>query len=245
MMHDFENKVVLITGGSRGIGLACAKAFVEKGATVIMCARNEAAVTAAAQALGGTCRGIACDVSDADAVKATVDAVVKEYGALHILVNNAGTTDDGLLARMKNAQWKRVMATNLDGAFYLCRAAARVMLRQRYGRIINIGSVIGLRGQAGQANYAAAKAGLIGFTKAYAREVASRNITVNLVAPGLIDTDMIADLTAEAREAALDHIPVKRAGCPEEIAHAVVFLASDAAAYITGAVLPVDGGLAM
>ncbi|HDP34934.1 MAG TPA: 3-oxoacyl-[acyl-carrier-protein] reductase [Candidatus Hydrogenedentes bacterium] len=244
-MNQFEGKAVLVTGGSRGIGLACAKAFALQGATVIVCGRNEAAAQAAAASVGGKCEALGCDVSDANAVKRLVDEIIRRHGALHILVNNAGVTEVGLAARMKNEQWERVLATNLNGAFYTCRAAARHMLKQRYGRIVNIGSVIGLRGQAGQCNYAAAKAGLVGFTKAYAREVAPRNITVNMVAPGLIETDMIAGMTEDMRAAAIAQIPVGRAGEPEEVANAVVFLASDAAAYITGAVIPVDGGLAM
>ena len=244
-MNQFEGKVALVTGGSRGIGLACARLFANQGAQVIICGRNEAAAHAAAAEIGDSCAGVACDVSDPDAVKQLLDSVTTSRGALHILVNNAGITEPGLLPRMKNDQWERVIATNLNGAFYTCRAAAKIMLKQRYGRIINIGSVIGLRGQAGQCNYAAAKAGLIGFTKAYAREVASRNITVNLVAPGLIETDMTSNMTAEMRDAAVQQIPVARVGSPEEVAYAVAFLASDAAAYITGAVIPVDGGFAI
>ena len=244
-MNQFEGKVALVTGGSRGIGLACAKLFANQGAQVIICSRNDAAASAAAAEIGNSCTGIACDVSDPEAVKQLLDSVNTTWGALHILVNNAGITEPGLLPRMKNEQWERVIAVNLSSAFYTCRAAAKLMLRQRYGRIVNIGSVIGLRGQAGQCNYAAAKAGLIGFTKSYACEVASRNITVNLVAPGLIETDMTSNMTAEMRDAAVQQIPVARVGSPEEVAYAVAFLASEAAAYITGAVIPVDGGFAI
>lgn len=244
-MNQFEGKVALVTGGSRGIGLACAKLFAGQGAQVIICSRNEDAVQAAAKEIGRACTGVACDVADPDAVKKMVDEISAVHGAIHILVNNAGITDDGLVPMMKNHKWDRVIATNLNGAFYACRAAAKLMLKKRYGRIVNIGSVIGLRGQAGQCNYAAAKAGLIGFTKSYAREVASRNITVNLVAPGLIETDMTSAMSDEMREAARKQIPVARVGSPEEVAYAVAFLASDAAAYITGTVIPVDGGLAI
>lgn len=244
-MKRFTESVVLISGGTRGIGMACARLLLDEGARVVVCGRSETAAREAAQGLGKHCRGYGCDVSDPDAVNAMTAAVLEDFGALHILVNNAGITRDGLLARMKNEQWRDVIDTNLSGVFHLCRAAARPMLRQRFGRIINIGSVTGIRGQAGQCNYAAAKAGLIGFSKAYAREVASRNITVNVVAPGLIDTDMTAPMSQEMRDTALAHIPAGRTGAPEEVAAVVAFLASDAAAYITGAVVPVDGGLGM
>ncbi len=244
-MGPLTDKVALITGGTRGIGRACAELFVERGATVVLCGRSEESARAAAAQIGGACRGCGCDVSDSGAVKDLINALVAELGGLHILVNNAGLTADGLLPRMKDEDWRHVMATNLDAVFYACRAAARIMLKQRFGRIVNIGSVVGLRGQAGQCNYAAAKAGLVGFTKAYAREVASRNITVNLAAPGLIDTDMTAHLGEAVRAAACEQIPLGRPGAPREVAEVVAFLASDAAAYITGAVIPVDGGLGM
>ena len=244
-MKDFEGKIALITGGSRGIGKACARHFSDRGATVVLCGRNAESLTNAVAELGDSCRGIVCDVAVQEEVNQLVEEVVGAYGGLHILVNNAGVTDDGLLPRMKAEQWERVVAVNLNGAFYTCRAAAKPMLKQRFGRIINVGSVVGLHGQAGQCNYAAAKAGLMGFTKAYAREVASRNITVNLVAPGLIETDMTADMSEAAREAAVKQIPLRRPGTPEDVAAMVVFLASEAAAYITGTVIPVDGGLAM
>ena len=243
-MNNYENKVALITGGSRGIGKACAKRFVDEGATVIVCGRDSDILQQTVTELGDTCNGIVCDVANPDSVNNLVQEVTGTYGGLHILVNNAGIADDGLVPRMKTAQWERVIAVNLNGAFYTCRAAAKPMLKQRYGRIINIGSVIGLRGQAGQCNYAAAKAGLTGFTKSYAREVASRNITVNMVAPGLIETDMTAGMNGAARDAAVKQIPLRRAGTPEEVAAVVAFLASEEMAHITGAVIPVDGGLA-
>ena len=244
-MNNYENKVALITGGSRGIGKACAKRFIDEGATVILCGRDSDILQQTVTELGDTCNGIVCDVANPDSVNNLVQEVTGTYGGLHILVNNAGIADDGLVPRMKTAQWERVIAVNLNGAFYTCRAAAKPMLKQRYGRIINIGSVIGLRGQAGQCNYAAAKAGLTGFTKSYAREVALRNITVNMVAPGLIETDMTAGMNDAARDAAVKQIPLRRAGTPEEVAAVVAFLASEEMAYITGAVIPVDGGLAM
>lgn len=244
-MNPYENKIALVTGGSRGIGMACARLLAERGAQVVICGRDADCLNRAVNEIGGTCRGIPCDVSCPEAVKRLVEDVVDTQGGLHILVNNAGITDDGLVPRMKTEQWERVIAVNLHGAFYMCRAAAKPMLRQRYGRIINMGSVIGLRGQAGQCNYAAAKAGLVGFTKAYAREVASRNITVNLVAPGLIDTDMTVGMSAEQRESAIRQIPVGRVGNPAEVAELVAFLALETSGYITGNVIAVDGGLSM
>lgn len=244
-MNTLEDKVALITGGTRGIGLACAALFVAQGARVAICGRDEARALAAADVIGGRCVGYACNVSDPTQAVALVNAVGKHFGALHILVNNAGMASDGLLMRMKDEQWSEVLRTNLDSVFYLCRAVSRGMVRQRYGRIINVGSVVGLHGQAGQCNYAAAKAGLIGFTKACARELAPRNITVNLVAPGLVETDMTADMTPAMREEALRRIPLGRSGMPDDIAPLIAFLASDQAAYITGTVIPVDGGLGM
>ena len=244
-MTSLAHQVALITGGTRGIGKACAERFIEQGALVAICGRDAARAQQVAESLGERCAGFGCDVTDGNAVKALVDAVLERFGALHILVNNAGITYDGLLMRMKDDQWARVMQTNVDSAFYACRAASRPMIKQRYGRIINMGSVVGLRGQSGQANYAASKAALVGFTKACARELASRNITVNLIAPGLVETDMTADMTAVMREEAVKHIPLGRSGMPAEVAALAAFLASAQAGYITGAVIPVDGGLGM
>jgi 3-oxoacyl-[acyl-carrier protein] reductase len=244
-MKRFEDKVVLVTGGTRGIGRACAAAFVAEGAKTAICGRSEETAAQAASELGDSVRGYGCDMADSEAVKAMVKAVNDDLGPLAVLVNNAGITRDGLAMRMKDVDWQMVLDANLNGAFYACRAAARSMLKQRYGRIINMSSVIGLHGQAGQSNYAASKAGLIGFSKSYAQEVASRNITVNVIAPGYVTTDMTAALGEENIEAFLEQIPLKRAGTPEEIAAATLFLASDEAAYITGAVLSVDGGLGM
>jgi len=244
-MGRFNGKVALVTGGTRGIGHACAVLFAREGAQVILCGRDAATATRAAAAIGEDTRGYACDVADAAAVDTLVKRITEDYGPIGILVNNAGITHDGLLMRMKNEHWCQVLETNLDGAFYTCRAAARGMLKQRYGRIINISSIIGLHGQGGQANYAAAKAGLIGFTKAYAQEVASRNITVNAVAPGYIETDMTRAIDEKTLGTLLGRIPLGRPGTPEDVAQAVAFLASEAAAYITGTVLCIDGGLGM
>lgn len=244
-MNRFENKVVLVTGGTRGIGKACAALFAREGAKVAICGRSAEGAEAVAAELDGDVKGYGCDISDVDSVKALIDGVTKDLGTIEVLVNNAGITRDGLLMRMKDPDWDDVLRTNLNSAFYTCRAAARSMLKNRYGRIINLTSVVGIHGQGGQTNYAAAKAGIIGFTKAYAQEVASRNITVNAVAPGFIETDMTAELGDEALETVVDRVPLKRAGTSEDVAESVAFLASDAAAYITGEVLCVDGGLGM
>ena len=244
-MGQFNGKVALVTGGSRGIGRACAELLAHDGAQVALCARSAEAAGSAAEEIGCGAAGFACDVADPASVDAMVAEIGKTMGPLAILVNNAGVTADGLLARMKEDQWAKVLQTNLTGAFHVCRAAARDMLRQHYGRIVNISSIVGLHGQGGQTNYCAAKAGLIGFTKAYAREVGSRNITVNAVAPGYITTDMTAGLPEEGARRLLEQIPLQRLGTPADVARAVGFLVSDDAAYITGAVLYVDGGLGM
>ncbi|HNR30861.1 MAG TPA: 3-oxoacyl-[acyl-carrier-protein] reductase [Candidatus Hydrogenedentes bacterium] len=244
-MNRFDGKVTLITGGTRGIGLACAQRFAAEGARVALCGRDPERAAQAAADIGDGARGYACDVADPAAVDRLVAAVRADLGPVAILVNNAGLTRDGLLARMKDDDWDAVLRADLTGAFYLCRAVARDMLKQRYGRIINVASVVAIHGQAGQTNYCAAKAGLIGFTKAYAREVASRNITVNAVAPGFIQTEMTAHLAPDAVNGILEQIPLQRLGAPEDVASAVLFLASEDAAYITGAVLPIDGGLGM
>ena len=248
-MTDFAGKVVLVTGGTRGIGRACVGAFANQGARVALCGRQaETATAAAAQVAGETgaeVHGFAADIGDAGDVDALVKAVREDLGPIAVLVNNAGLTRDGLAVRMRDEDWNAVLDANLSGAFRCCRAVSRDMLKARWGRIVNISSIVGLRGQAGQANYAAAKAGLIGLTKALAHELATRNVTVNAVAPGYIDTDMTAALGDDFRAAALDRIPMKRFGFPEEVAAAVTFLAGDAASYITGTVISVDGGLAM
>lgn len=244
-MGEFEGKVVVVTGGTRGIGRACAEMFAREGARVALCGRSAEAAEAAAASLPGEALGIEADIADAAAVDALFRRVEEAFGPAGILVNNAGITSDGLLMRMKDDDWDRVIGTNLTGAFHCCRAAARGMVKQRWGRIVMVSSVIGLRGQAGQSNYAAAKAGLLGFTKALAQELASRNITVNAVAPGFIETDMTAGIPEKHREGILGRIPMGRTGACDEVAAAVRFFASEAASYTTGAVLTVDGGLSM
>lgn len=242
---SLAGKIALVTGGTRGIGRACVERLCADGATVALCGRSVEAAEAVATEIGGSARGYGCDIADPEQVNALIESVTNDLGPIAILVNNAGIARDGLLMRMKDEDWETVLRTNLTGAFYTCRAAARSMIKQRYGRIINLSSVVGIHGQGGQANYSAAKAGIIGFTKAYAQEVASRNITVNAVAPGYIETDMTSDLSAKQVGAILERVPVKRAGTSEEVAHCVSFLASDLAGYITGEVLTIDGGLGM
>jgi 3-oxoacyl-[acyl-carrier protein] reductase len=246
-MSTLEGRVALVTGASRGIGRAIALALASRGAVVVAAARGDHAQTVADEigGGGGTAEAIALDITDADAAEQAVAGIVARRGRLDILVNNAGITRDQLLLRMKRADWDAVIATNLTGAFACAQAAIKPMVKQRAGRIISVTSVVGQAGNAGQANYAASKAGLIGFTKALALEVASRNITVNAVAPGLIDTDMTRAVSATAQQDWAARIPLKRLGRPEEVAAAVAFLASDEAAYITGHVLAINGGMYM
>lgn len=248
-MMNFAGKTAVVTGGSRGLGRAVCLELAKGGANVVFCyAGNEAAAketTAACEALGAKALAVQCDVAKADEVKALMDAAVKEFGRIDILVNNAGITRDGLLMMMKEEDFDAVIAANLKGTFLCMKAVSRIMMKQRYGRIVNLSSVVGLRGNAGQVNYAASKAGVVGMTKSLAKELASRGVTVNAVAPGFIATDMTAAMTDAAKEATLASIPLQRLGAPEDVAHAVAFLASDEAAYITGQVLCVDGGMAM
>ena len=245
MKIDLTGRTALVTGSTRGIGRAIAEALAAAGARVAVVGREQARADAAAAELGGEARGYACDVSDPAAVAALVAAVERDFGAVDILVNNAGLTRDNLMLRIKDEDWDAVLDANLRGAFVAIRAASRGMMKRRWGRIINIASVVGLIGNKGQANYAASKAGLIGLTKSVAKELASRNILANAVAPGFIDTDMTAAMTAEARATLSQQIPLERLGTPADIAGAVVFLASEQAAYITGQVLVVDGGMVM
>jgi 3-oxoacyl-[acyl-carrier protein] reductase len=249
MASDAERQIVVVTGASRGIGRAVAVRFARDGAAVIVNYRgSESAAQETVQAVtdvGGQATLVQGDVSNRDDAERLIEAAVTEYGRIDVLVNNAGITRDQLLMRMTDDDWDAVLDTNLKGAFHTTRAALRPMLRKRSGRIINISSVVGLIGNAGQANYAAAKAGLIGFTKSTAREVASRNITVNAVAPGYIATDMTDAIAENMRAKILDQVPMGRLGTPEDVAAVVAFLASPAAAYMTGTVLNVDGGMVM
>ena len=249
MSTRFDGKSVLITGGTRGIGRACALQFATAGAKVAICGRDETAALTAADALGeesgGVVAGYRADISSVDDVNTMIAAVEEAQGPISILVNNAGITRDGLLMRMKDDAWNDVLATNLTGTFHCCRAVCRGMMKARYGRIINVSSIVGVRGQGGQTNYGAAKAGIIGFTKSLAQELAPRNITANIVAPGYIDTEMTADITGDARDKILASIPARRQGTPEDVASAVSYLAGEDAGYITGHVLSVDGGLGM
>ncbi len=246
-MTTWEGRVALVTGASRGIGRATARALAAHGASVVASARGDHADAVAAEirASGGRAEARALDVTEPAAIEATVAEVLSRHGRLDILVNNAGITRDQLLLRLKRDDWDAVLDTNLTAVAMLTRAALKPMIKQRWGRIISLTSVVGQSGNAGQANYAAAKAGLIGFTKAVALEVASRGITVNAVAPGIIDTDMTRVLSQGAQEVWADRIPLRRMGTPEDVAEAVVFLASDEASYITGHVLAVNGGMYM
>ncbi len=247
-MADLQGRIALVTGASQGIGRACAIELAKTGATVALAARNEAklaAVAAEITAAGGQAAAFALDVASEESIKNGAKAILDRYGKVEILVNNAGITRDGLMMRMKRADWDDVLGTNLTGAFLLTQALLPAMLRNRWGRIVNITSVVGRTGQAGQVNYGASKAGLIGFTRSLAREVASRNVTVNAVAPGYIETPMTAVLDEKQRAVMMVQIPLGRAGTDTEIAQSVAFLASDAAAYITGHVLDVNGGMFM
>ena len=246
---SLTGKIALVTGGSRGIGRAICLELARQGANVAV---NYAGNAQAAEETAAACRElgvqavtIRADVADAAACEAMVKEVISSFGSLHILVNNAGITRDNLALSISEADFDAVLDTNLKGAFCCCKAVYRPMMRQRSGRIINMSSIVGLRGNPGQANYCASKAGLIGLTKSLAKELAARKVTVNAVAPGFIDTDMTAVLSEQAKEAMLSTIPMAKLGQPEDVAHAVAFFASDEAAYITGQVLCVDGGMAV
>ncbi|MBG6241819.1 MAG: 3-oxoacyl-ACP reductase FabG [Candidatus Symbiopectobacterium sp. Dall1.0] len=242
---SFEGKIALVTGASRGIGRAIAETLVARGATVVGTATSENGAQAISEWLGANGKGYMLNVADQASVEAVLTAIRADFGEIDILVNNAGITRDNLLMRMKDDEWQDIIDTNLTSVFRLSKAVLRAMMKKRFGRIVTIGSVVGTMGNGGQANYAAAKAGLIGFSKSLAREVASRGITVNVVAPGFIETDMTQALTEEQRAGILSQVPANRLGDAKEIASAVAFLASDEAGYITGETLHVNGGMYM
>ncbi len=247
-MHDFSNQVVLVTGASRGIGRKVAEEFASRGAYVVMTSRSQDPIEAAAQEIrnkGGEALAAVMDVGQPDQVQSALSGIGEKVEKVDILVNNAGVARDNLILRMKEEEWAQVLRTNLDGLFYVTRQVVAGMVRQRYGRVINITSVVAQMGNPGQVNYASSKAGIIGFTKALAREVASRNITVNAIAPGLIETDMTAALGPQMKEELQKSIPLKRLGGVEDVAYGVLFLASKEAGYVTGHVLNINGGMYM
>jgi 3-oxoacyl-[acyl-carrier protein] reductase len=245
MQIDLGGRVALVTGSTRGIGREIAATLAGCGARVAVVGRDAARAAEAATAIGAGARAYAADVADTAQVTSLVESVERDFGSLDILVNNAGLTRDNILLRLKDEDWDAVLGANLRGAFATIRAAARTMMKRRWGRIINISSVVGLIGNKGQSNYAASKAGLIGLTKSVAKEFASRNILANVIAPGFIETDMTSAMTADARAALSSQIPLERLGTPKDIAGVVAFLSSEHAAYITGQVFVVDGGLVM
>jgi 3-oxoacyl-[acyl-carrier protein] reductase len=242
---DLTGKTALVTGSTRGIGRAIAEMLADSGARVAVVGRDANRASDCAAAISPEARGYACDVGDVASVAALVEAVEKDFGGIDILVNNAGLTRDNILFRLKDDDWDSVIDANLRGAFVAIRAASRGMMKKRWGRIINIASVVGVVGNKGQANYAASKAGLIGLTKSVAKELASRNILANVIAPGFIDTDMTAAMTEDAKKTLFTQIPLERLGKPQDIAAMVAFLASDYASYITGQLFIVDGGMVM
>lgn len=245
MSNGLEGKIALVTGASRGIGKATAELLAAQGATVIGTATSDNGAQSISDYLGSQGQGLRLNVNEEGAIDTLISDITKDHGAVDILVNNAGITRDNLLMRMKEDEWNDVIDTNLSAVFKLSKAVMRGMMKKRNGRIINIGSVVGTMGNPGQANYCAAKAGVIGFSKSLAQEIAGRGVTVNVVAPGFIDTDMTKSLTDDQKERIFDQIPSGRLGKPEEIASAVAFLASEGAAYITGQTIHVNGGLSM
>ena len=244
-LFSLTGKIALVTGASRGIGKAIAEQLVAQGATVIGTATSESGADNISAYLGDSGKGYALNVTDSDSIEALFTAIKADFGAIDILVNNAGITRDNLMMRMKDSEWDDIISTNLNSLFKISKAVMRPMMKARNGRIINIGSVVGSMGNAGQVNYATSKAGLLGFTKSLAKEVASRGITVNAIAPGFIDTDMTKELNDEQKQAIFSQVPANRLGQPEEIAATVAFLASDAAAYINGETIHVNGGMYM
>jgi len=247
-MTRFTGKIALVTGASRGIGEAIAKRLASEGAMVLAAARSAdalARVVSEIEATGGRAQALTLDLADPASIEAAVKGALAAHGEIHVLVNNAGVTEDGLILRMGREAWDRVLSTNLTGVFLLTQAVVKGMVRKRYGRIVNVTSVVGLMGNAGQANYAASKAGLVGLTKSVARELASRNITCNAVAPGFVATAMTDGMTDDAKAKMTGQIPLERLGTPEDVAAAVAYLASDEASYVTGTVVNVSGGLYM
>ena len=244
-MFDLSNKIAVITGASQGIGHTMATVFAKAGAKVMCIARSESKIKELCLNISdedGIAFPFVCDVGNGEAFSDTIKSIANEYGKLDILINNAGITRDALLMRMTDSQWDEVIQTNLKGAFYGIKSAIRPMMKNKFGRIINITSIVGLTGNPGQANYAASKAGLIGMTQSIAKEFGSRGITVNCIAPGWIDTEMTVEISEDSKKDLLDKIPIRKIGKPEDIAHAAVFLASDEASYITGQTIVVDGG---
>lgn len=247
MVYDFSNKIAFVTGGARGIGRAITEKLLSFGAVVIMAYNRSQpdadALCSAAGAGGKKLHALKCDVSMPGDVKAAVDFIEKDFGQLDFLINNAGIARDNIVLRMKDEQWHEVINTNLSGVFYCTRAALKLMLKKRYGRIVNISSVVGMAGNGGQANYAAAKAGIVGFSKSVAKEMGSRNILTNVVVPGYIETDMVSGIPQEAKSNILKTIPQGRYGTPDDVANAVCFLLSEGSGYINGAVIDVNGGM--